>query len=707
MAYNYEYPYTDPSRVNADWLLSEMKRVIAEWAETQTEWTTIQADFAALRAYVMTYFAQLNLDAEVSRKLDSMAADGTLTALLRPYVEAQDARIAVLEGRMDTFASLTEGSTTGDAELIDIRVQYDGHVAETAGDAVRAQAEGLHDEIEKLADMTPDITKIPATGWVNGTFYVQTSTLRLWRAYSAPLTAAGLYYFDDTRYKALISRTNDAGAAISSDNSEWTETSPIRATLKGYTYFRIQLEDKTRTNIDPDTVQVYRESAAYPPLVDAVRHLGDPVYISPDGDDAGDGTPDSPLATVTEAVERGADYVIAAAGTYKERVNLQDSVHSRLTLVCDDPAGAAVFTDPEAVVISSESNVSGPVYKAEGVTVQISEGNLWMYQDGVKDDSTLISGLRLPQERGLSHRCLHAMIRRCSALNLSAAMIEMTAGASSNIWKWYREGSTLYYTRPANVTTANPIIIPVGGSMFANYGSDFRLTMRRISCRYMALKLSNMAEVHLTDCAAGYCYEAGAIRLDRTTATLIRCEACRCVSGTGGDGINAHGSIPTEGGAAKTTTITLVDCWSHDNNDDGFSDHERCESTIIGGLYEYNGKGGVMPSFGSHCTAIGTVSRVNATGFFCGGAATDEGVGTQMTCMSCMTYANTYGYQAGATADEGCSIYLQGCQSIEDGYAIYTLPGSIATACDCHKYGSGGASGGAGTLEVRTGEPIV
>ena len=31
MAYNYEYPYTDPQRYNADWLLSAMKRLEEEW----------------------------------------------------------------------------------------------------------------------------------------------------------------------------------------------------------------------------------------------------------------------------------------------------------------------------------------------------------------------------------------------------------------------------------------------------------------------------------------------------------------------------------------------------------------------------------------------------------------------------------------------------------------------------------------------------
>ena len=68
---------------------------------------------------------------------------GEGVATLEPRVSANENAINVLDARMDTFASLPNGSTTGDAELLDIRVAYDGTTYPSAGDSVRAQIGNL------------------------------------------------------------------------------------------------------------------------------------------------------------------------------------------------------------------------------------------------------------------------------------------------------------------------------------------------------------------------------------------------------------------------------------------------------------------------------------------------------------------------------------------------------------------------------------
>ena len=59
----------------------------------------------------------------------------------------------VLSSRIDTFTSLTQGSTTGDAELQDIRVKADGTTATSAGNAVREQISELKADLQVEVDL--------------------------------------------------------------------------------------------------------------------------------------------------------------------------------------------------------------------------------------------------------------------------------------------------------------------------------------------------------------------------------------------------------------------------------------------------------------------------------------------------------------------------------------------------------------------------
>lgn len=66
-------------------------------------------------------------------------------------LEARDA-IEELRGQIAGITSLPEGSTTGDAELADIRVMESGEIATSAGEAVRTQIRRLTNKFNDLDD---------------------------------------------------------------------------------------------------------------------------------------------------------------------------------------------------------------------------------------------------------------------------------------------------------------------------------------------------------------------------------------------------------------------------------------------------------------------------------------------------------------------------------------------------------------------------
>ena len=68
-----------------------------------------------------------------------------------------EADLAVERARINNIANLPAGSTTGDAELADIRVSYNGFVYENAGDAVRKQIKTAMNATEAFEEYTQPI----------------------------------------------------------------------------------------------------------------------------------------------------------------------------------------------------------------------------------------------------------------------------------------------------------------------------------------------------------------------------------------------------------------------------------------------------------------------------------------------------------------------------------------------------------------------
>lgn len=93
---------------------------------------------------------------EQNSSLATKADNSTVTALTGRVTQTET-DIAAQTARIDNIVALPEGSTTGDAELMDIRVKADGSTATSAGDAVREQITNLKDDLSSKIVTSPNL----------------------------------------------------------------------------------------------------------------------------------------------------------------------------------------------------------------------------------------------------------------------------------------------------------------------------------------------------------------------------------------------------------------------------------------------------------------------------------------------------------------------------------------------------------------------
>ena len=368
------------------------------------------------------------------------------------------------------------------------------------------------------------------------------------------------------------------------------------------------------------------------------------VYVDAvNGNDTNPGTTESAaLATFAAAFSKtGVDTTIILIGDTTERLNIKTKSNQRsVRLIGKRGLVNRIICGTK---IDSGTLVAGTtnVYQTPLSSFSAAD-HFQLFQHEVFDESTLIpDNERHPLQRGKTYRCDSTKITRVTSLD--------AVKTSEGYTFFYDTDAQMLYVKIKEGTTlaANPVYIPGGSGISGNDGS-VAFEMVNIECWYGSISLRFCHGGRAIDCAAKYAFGGGAWSWEAAIGVeLIRCEAARAFSGSStGDGFNAHST--TAGPAlAKHTVATLIDCWSHDNNDDGYSDHERCETTIIGGLFEYNVKAGLTPAFGCHDTIYNAYCRKQVNnGIALVGSATAEegGRGSQIFVVGCICENNANNY---------------------------------------------------------------
>lgn len=419
------------------------------------------------------------------------------------------------------------------------------------------------------------------------------------------------------------------------------------------------------------------------------------------GSDDNDGLAASrPLATMAKAAElAGPDLSIILHGDTTEAF----SPTGKRSVSIAAPGGEMARIIRGNRLTQATLDAQTGIYSADVSqcwTSRATIGTYWLYQHDVPDEGTRVDfGERHPLQRGRECRCGSLRIPPVASLD------ELIA--SSTPAYWYDGSSAMLHFRIAEGTALDehPLILPQYSDYGIRYsGENFRAT--GIEVLYATFNLKKSTAAVVTDCAARYAFADGCWMWNGARALqLTRCEAARATAGNaGGDGFNAH-STATEDTEAKLTTHTLTDCWAHDNNDDGYSDHERCEGTVVGGLFEYNGKGGITPAVGAHDTIYhACCRRQTGAGILYTGVSSvaEGGVGGQLYAEGCLCAdngGNNY-YVRGGMSQSGYPdrVTLVGCISLRaGGYAFFADTNCNIILHNCSDQGSAHTTGTEGS----------
>lgn len=413
------------------------------------------------------------------------------------------------------------------------------------------------------------------------------------------------------------------------------------------------------------------------------------------GNDSNSGEESLPLRTLTAALKKS-NNIILRGGIYDgETIDFDSDIKYKSLSIRGVPKERVVFNFGNVLVADGSEVLveeTTKVYKIDCPKNPFQDGHTScrIYQDYIPDSSTVIDEAdRLPQQKGLTHRCDSTIIQQKE----SVQAIEQLEDGYGCFW----ENGILYFSRPMQSSAENPIVAPIYDESFIKSTRFFKhiteLYMSNVEVRYASVKIAKFFNARLSDVSVKYVYNNnGCFYIYDNVGTILeRCEACCATNGmSNGDGFNvdtgdADSGVPQENipnyKFAPHLTLTMRGCWSHDNNDDGYSDHDYSRVNVYDTLAEHCGKGGFTPAYGAQDSYHGCISRYNrGAGFLITGEPTVDIAGTVVYANGCVAYGNNNGFMSNSEKGHFKCI---NCSTFENSNSGFDAQKGLIVAVGC------------------------
>ena len=147
-------PYTNLHELNNNWIVKIVKEV------KDKEDLVDEAVISAKESETNAKSSETNAKVSEENALNYYNNIEEYTSTLSQTVQQHTNEIATNSSRIDNLSTLTEGSTTGDAELQDIRVWFNGKTSPNAGDSVRGQVSYVNDKVNGMSEQSKNLLPV-------------------------------------------------------------------------------------------------------------------------------------------------------------------------------------------------------------------------------------------------------------------------------------------------------------------------------------------------------------------------------------------------------------------------------------------------------------------------------------------------------------------------------------------------------------------